>query len=91
MRYKAPQNATMGTAVSKVELLQEETKMLQRDVQELQKERGAAIARAEALENDLLDQRAMIRKLNAFASETTQTLENLNREMGQVWAKVFSK
>ena len=79
----------MGTALSKVELLQGETKILQQDLSELKKERDAAREKAEALEKELRDQREIIRGLDAFATETKETLLKLDREMDRVWDKVF--
>lgn len=80
----------MGSTLSKVEMLQEETKLLQHDLSELKKERSAVRAKAEALESELLDQREIIRKLDAFATETKETLLQLDREMDRVWDKEFN-
>lgn len=79
----------MGTTFSKATLVQEEIKLLRSDLSELQKESAAAKAKTEALEEELRNQRQMIRELDAFAAETKEALSKLDQEMDSVYNKVY--
>lgn len=81
--------AQMGTAASKINLLQQETKALRGIIQELQKERAADREKAQELQKELRDQRKMLRRLDGFAKSTSETITKLDGEMDRVWKKIF--
>lgn len=80
----------MGTTTSKVEILQEETALLQRDLAALRKERDASREKTKQLEKELRVQRKTIRRLDAFAKDTAVLAHRLDGDIDRVWTKTFA-